>query len=136
MELLLNLLWLALALPATWLWLRGRSSDELRPYNRLHSCLLLTCVLILLFPVVSATDDLHPMRAEVEDANPLKHIVQQAGVHATGLTLLSSFLGVSGFSLGNPSFVICGLLPAFFTVPPQIILSSRDSRAPPFSHLG
>lgn len=42
-------------------------------------CLLaLGCVLVLLFPVISATDDLHAMRAEVEESSVSKRSVHQA----------------------------------------------------------
>ncbi len=34
---------------------------------------------MLLFPVVSATDDLHAMRPEIEESNRSKHISRQAG---------------------------------------------------------
>jgi hypothetical protein len=36
-------------------------------------------MLMLLFPVVSATDDLHAMRPEIEESNRSKHISRQAG---------------------------------------------------------
>jgi hypothetical protein len=66
MELLLNLAWMLLVLPAYWLWQRNT-----RALNRVSSrqCLLaLGCVLVLLFPVISASDDLHAMRAEMEES--------------------------------------------------------------------
>ena len=54
MELLLNLAWLLLALPAYWLWRDSRTTaSRFRPS---HSLLALGCMLIVLFPVVSATD--------------------------------------------------------------------------------
>jgi hypothetical protein len=67
MELLLNLAWLLLALPAFWLW-RGS----------LQCLLALACMLVILFPVVSATDDLHAMRAEMEESPAGKRTVRQA----------------------------------------------------------
>ncbi len=70
MELLLNLIWIALALVALFVFLRGRrvSSQISRvPYRR--SLLALACGVLLLFPVVSASDDLHPAQAVIEDAS-------------------------------------------------------------------
>jgi len=73
-ELLLNLAWLLLALPAYWLWRRGR-----RGFSSLQCLLALGCVLVLLFPVISASDDLHAMRSEMEDSSISKRTVRQAG---------------------------------------------------------
>jgi hypothetical protein len=79
MELLLNLLWSMLALLALGLWWRKtgpmRSMCRL---SRVDQLVLLGCVLILLFPVVSATDDLHPLRQEMEESGPSKRLKQGA----------------------------------------------------------
>lgn len=74
MELLLNLAWLLLALPAYCLWRRG--ARTVTPLQRL---LALACALVLLFPVISASDDLHAMRAEMEDSSINKRTVRPAG---------------------------------------------------------
>jgi hypothetical protein len=74
MELLLNLLWVLLALPAYWLWRRSAQR-----FSSLQCLLALGCVLVLLFPVISASDDLHAMRAEMEDSSVIKRTVRQAG---------------------------------------------------------
>lgn len=66
MELLLNLAWLVLVLPAYWLW--RCSNTSARGFRPFHSLLALTCMLVVLFPVVSATDDLRAMRAELEES--------------------------------------------------------------------
>ena len=70
MELLLNLIWLTLALGA--FWPSCAASAPLPgwrkiPYRR--SLIALACVALLLFPVVSASDDLHPAQAVVEEAS-------------------------------------------------------------------
>jgi hypothetical protein len=80
MELLLNLCWLSLALPAYWLWQREKASrTKPQHFSRWNSVLVLGCMLMLLFPVVSATDDLHAMRPEIEESNRSKHVSRQAG---------------------------------------------------------
>ena len=38
----------------------------------------LGCAFVLLFPVISASDDLHAMRAEMEESSPGKRSVSQA----------------------------------------------------------
>jgi hypothetical protein len=78
MELLLNLAWLLLALPAYWLWRIARGS-RVRSFSSSQCFLALAGALILLFPVVSATDDLHAMRAEMEESGTNKRNVRQAG---------------------------------------------------------
>jgi len=69
MELLLNLAWLALALMAFIAFVQRRKAsgrDFQVPYDM--AFLALVCGLVLLFPVVSASDDLHPTQAVLEDA--------------------------------------------------------------------
>jgi len=51
MELLLNLLWLILALPALLVWRRQSASA------RSSAIVFLGCLLALLFPIVSVTDE-------------------------------------------------------------------------------
>ena len=49
-----------------------------RKFNSLQCLLALGCMLVILFPVVSATDDLHAMRAEMEESPAGKRTVRQA----------------------------------------------------------
>jgi len=79
MELLLNLVWMLLVLPAYWLWRREAGARPERGVSSLQCLLALGCVLVLLFPVISASDDLHAMRAEMEDSSTSKRAVRQAG---------------------------------------------------------
>ena len=74
MELLLNLVWVALALMALSAFQRRRRCCTWTarvPY--LKALLALACTLVLLFPVVSASDDLHPTQAVFEDASKRIH---------------------------------------------------------------
>lgn len=69
MELLLNLVWLTLASLAFCAFTRRRATSVWRSHASHRTALLaLACTLILLFPVVSASDDLHPTQAVLEDA--------------------------------------------------------------------
>jgi len=79
MELLLNLAWLLLALPAYWLWRVSRRAPLQCNFSALQSLLALGCVLVILFPVISATDDLCAMRAEVEESPASKRGIRHAG---------------------------------------------------------
>jgi hypothetical protein len=139
MELLLNLFWLTLIVPAVWMWRRESACDQgRRRFDRIRPFLLLGCVLLLLFPVVSATDDLHAMRQEMEES-PSKRMVKQAGGD-------KSFAGLGSpgalpalilpVPLG-PSDEVCGRVLLVSAVLPQPARSKeRASRAPPFSSPG
>ena len=78
MELLLNLAWLLLVLPAYWLWRSARSVPAARKFHSLQCLLALACMLVILFPVISATDDLCAMRSEMEESPASKRSVRQA----------------------------------------------------------
>ena len=78
MELLLNLAWLLLALPAYGIWRQGVVAKRPNRFNSLQALLALGCLLVLLFPIISATDDLHAMRAEMEEPAATKRSVRQA----------------------------------------------------------
>jgi hypothetical protein len=79
MELLLNLAWLLLAVPAYCLWRGARTAPGSRRFTSLQCLLALGCLLVVLFPVVSATDDLCAMRNEMEESPASKRSVRQAG---------------------------------------------------------
>ncbi|MGA9978772.1 MAG: hypothetical protein WBQ08_09065 [Candidatus Sulfotelmatobacter sp.] len=134
MELLLNLAWLLLALPAYWLW---RRSFATRAQGRLSSrqCLLaLACLLVLLFPVISATDDLHAMRAEMEESSPGKRSARQTTGekssvwHSRWQTLPAVVAAPGSLALLSEG------RHEFFSVPQSELnapLVLRSSRAPP-----
>jgi hypothetical protein len=107
MELLLNLAWLLLALPAYWLWRRGALAKRQSRFNSLQGLLALGCLLVLLFPVISATDDLHAMRAEMEEPGISKRSVRQtsqdkSSARISGLHNPTAILeNTSTFALGR-----------------------------------
>jgi hypothetical protein len=75
---LLNLAWLLLVLPAYGIWRQGALAKRQNRFNSLQGLLALGCLLVLLFPIISATDDLHAMRAEMEEPGTSKRSVRQA----------------------------------------------------------
>ena|ERR1700690_3486559 len=139
MELLLNLFWLTLVLPALWLWRRESVfAQGRRRFDRIRPCLLLICVLTLLFPVVSATDDLHALGQEMEESSPSKRLVKQAASDksSTGLSnggVLPALIVPVSFT---PCHEACGqVLVVSFFLPRKAQCRQRASRAPPFSSL-
>jgi hypothetical protein len=70
MEVLLNTTWLMVAIAAFLFWqVEMEGTPGRREHNRRYSFLALTVVLILLFPVISLTDDLHAEQAAMEDSS-------------------------------------------------------------------
>ena len=134
MELLLNLAWLLLAVPAWWLWRGSRGAPKLSS----RQCLLtLGCVLVMLFPVVSATDDLRAVRAVLEEPQSTKKIVRQASNDKSSLghrllsppALLTTPLS---FALKAERGSLALGTSLFFTAAPSEVFSGR---APPASCL-
>ena len=141
MELLLNLVWLTLVLPAFWVWRRQAAHTKYaRGYSRLRSSLLLICGLTLLFPVVSATDDLHPMRTEMDESSPLKRVVKQSSSYAwaSWLSIPSIFLtrSITDSRICLSSEVCALVSPSSFIFPELLPYGQRDSRPPPALLLG
>jgi hypothetical protein len=137
MELLLNIVWLTLALPAIWMW-RHESvcpGDSCR-LHRIRPFLLFTCVLVLLFPVISATDDLHAMRQEIEESGPSKRMVKQAAgdksdASANVSCALSAWVSPVPVDTNDQ---VCGRVVVISVVlPQQARATERASRAPPFA---
>jgi hypothetical protein len=135
MELFLNLCWLSLLLPAFLLWRQRAGSDSplqgraLRPIIFLGA---LACALILLFPVISATDDLHAMRPEMEES---ERVCRDANRCAGTVHVLhhSSQTALRASAYLIPEFAQIGtILPL---LPPTLGSSSVPApagRAPPF----
>ncbi len=114
MELLLNLAWVLLALPGYWLWRQGAEARQSRRVSSPQFLLALGCALVLLFPVISASDDLHAMRAEMEESSPSKRAVRQASSdkHSAWVNRLQ----------GPPALAAkCGLLPAPESAPLEVL---------------
>jgi hypothetical protein len=141
MELLLNLCWLMLALPAYWLW--RREADSARSGGRstsLGRVLVLGCILVLLFPVVSATDDLHVMRPEMEESTRSKRTLKHAS-NAKSCVWLSgpitqpanTVVGAVSVPVESRGFLV--LIPTT-TPSPAIIVGPTANRAPPVTLLG
>ena len=138
MELLLNLAWLFLALPAYWLWCASSGARAGRKFTALQCLLSLGCMLVILFPVVSATDDLHAMRAEMEESPCSKRTIRQASNEKAPAPKLQSPPALAGATKG---LLIVNdenwhQLPAQDLSVPAPPAIARAGRAPPASFPG
>lgn len=141
MELLLNLLWLTLALPAIWMGLQEPvHAQRYRRFNRFRSFLLLGCILMLLFPVVSATDDLHAVRQEMEEPGTSKRLAMQPAGEKTSVRLhgvgVSAAYLASAFLFRVTSEACAPVIESPTRLPQRVELRTRASRAPPASYPG
>jgi len=136
MELFLNLCWVSLLLPAWLLWRKrtsatGAGHPAARP---LVFVCALGCVLVLLFPVISATDDLHPMRAEMEESKRAFHHPGHCACTIHALAHSPQPVLPSSFSL-MPAFEQIGTVLPF--MPQRLGTFSAPApagRAPPSEH--
>jgi hypothetical protein len=135
MELVLNLAWLLLAVPGYWLWRRRAADEASSGVSSLQFLLALGCGLVLLFPVISATDDLHAMRAEMEESSA-KRAVRQAAAEksSTAVNRLqeSPALLMAAYWLAPPQ------VGGWQMLVPRLVALSRECawhvrRAPPIS---
>lgn len=127
MELLLNAIWLLLLGTAAVLCSFRRSSQQ----QVLRSSLAVTCALLLLFPVISVTDDLHDAQFAMDDFSASKKLHS----YSTGASQASHAIA------GMPSLPVFGHDPLWRAVgridveakTPTLPSSPRtaQSRAPP-----
>jgi len=138
MELLLNLAWLLLALPAYGIWRQGAVAKRPNRFRSLQGLLALGCLLVLLFPIISATDDLHAMRAEMEEPGVSKRSVRQASqdkfsVKVSRLHNSPAILeNASAFALSCDSWRESVIISSSPLAAPSIL---RAGRAPPIFSL-
>lgn len=131
MELLLNLTWLLLAMPAYWLWRQRASTRQL---SSVQCLLALGCMLVILFPVISASDDLVAMRTEMEESPVSKRSLHQGGgdktpiwnAHWHGLGALAA--SAPSFVPNNDRWLQLSSSISFTPVAPALV---RNGRAPP-----
>lgn len=127
MELLLNTIWLLLSGFAIAAWYRVSKSGGTRA---LSSALALACAILLLFPVISLTDDLHATQFALEDSSSSKRILK--GVPAT------SSLFAAGF--GPPAVLLCptqnAVLHILGSVLPESSISVASSTPTPVQGRG
>jgi hypothetical protein len=131
MELFLNLCWLSLMLPAYLLWRQRTSFAGLRSTPAPVFVCILGSALVLLFPVISASDDLHAMRPEMEESERAFRHAGHCASTSPALTHSSQLVLNSSASLA-PEFEPAGTI--LELVPPTLGMLSPlvpAGRAPP-----
>ena len=126
MESLLNSCWLLLVLPGFYLWrFRRRQATPWR------MAVALGCLFFLLFPIISATDDLLALRGDMEESPSGK----SGGAYKYQVTGSPALLPDSAH-LAGPTRTPCGhILEVDTPIPPRALAFILPSRAPPWFHL-
>ena len=138
MELTLNLFWLLLTIPALWLWWQARFA-RVRGRQVRPSAMVLGCLLLLLFPVVSATDDLQAMRPEIEESRTSD--VARASQHGRSAASTDPWVGAAILPSSGlhvlPRFTILAIaLLLAVELRTSTETAVRGERGPPTSFLG
>ncbi len=138
MELLLNLIWVLLAVPAFWLWRReALPSHRSRYLSPVRCVLALGFILLLLFPVISATDDLRAMQPETEECPAGRRACRSAENekgHAPNMGTAPALVGM--FVVFAPADEFRGLIIRSGSQKPVAVLrGAATGRAPPNSLL-
>jgi hypothetical protein len=137
METTLNLAWLGVTVALVWLWRFRWAVSRRDPRSSPNlEVVALVCVLALLFPVISLTDDLHPEIVAVDSVSGKRNarLIAAASVPRRDVTahwgtqLISALLSraVPGASLASTRFEMpLRLLASTFTA------NTRFGRSPP-----
>lgn len=137
MEATLNFLWLVIALAGVWLWrFRWSVSRQGRAHTLRMEAVAMVCVLALLFPVISLTDDLHPETVAVDAASGKRNgcLTAAGATHVRATSLGSGTHHTVGIA-SRPFAAIYWLSLGSLSLPKYRVLSSLASssagRSPP-----
>lgn len=126
-ELALNLLWLLTGAVALWRWsvcCRGRSRRQ-----SFVGLAALSCALVLFFPIISASDDLHAATPAVEDyslsARKVRGAVHRISSHVLYAVPVRSLITMPEAGCEGT------ITPAFVRISAATHAASLTSRAPP-----
>jgi hypothetical protein len=117
MELALNIAWALIAAASytqLFRFLARRAPGEARGPSRAECIIALTCVLAILFPVISLTDDLHEMQATCEEASTSGLVIKKcvAGRLSTPERTLHQVLFIATSVAANFRWTIVGSVAA------------------------
>jgi hypothetical protein len=136
MEVLLNSIWLLVAIGAFLFW--RAQGEEGTTSRRIHSSryhfMVLACALVLLFPVISLTDDLHAEQAPMEDSarSVMKARIQTQECLRAGKSSFPAAVGPAA-DLAAALHLVLGTV-VLIETPLRCLtpVSAHDGRSPPF----
>jgi hypothetical protein len=138
MELILNLLWLMVAVASFALFWRGRGNRTLASWRSVRQIVSLACALVIFFPIISLTDDLHAAQVVMEDSKPAKRFSKSSGAPDAASNFDRSslpFIVVAAGLLPGQSLRLLGLTAALeIRLRVATPAGRTHSRAPP-SHV-
>ncbi|MGA2984035.1 MAG: hypothetical protein ABSG32_09480 [Terriglobia bacterium] len=137
MEVLLNTIWLLVAIGAFLFWRPEKytRTPTARDHKKSFGILALACALVLLFPVISLTDDLHAEQVTMEDSSRaiMKARALAQGCLRAGRTALIAAVTIPPYSADAPHFFFASVLrveKCFFCL---ALIFPHEGRAPPFN---
>lgn len=127
MELFLNLVWLAIAALMVWLWTRHASQDC---KNRRTQLVALIVLILIIFPVISVTDDLMAAQNMAEARSAQREDYAYSNTHPALPYMLAIYSIIFLDSLhASSQFVTADVFPV-----PEIkasVIHPIDNRPPP-----
>jgi hypothetical protein len=135
MELLLNLAWLLVATGAIVLWLRQRGLSPSGRRGLLLQSVALGCALVVLFPAISATDDLHAAQLAVEASDVARKALRSMNTVSSSsavdwLHFLPALLLLAVMTAPRSRYIKLISECSVFRLT-TVVFSSLTSRAPP-----
>jgi hypothetical protein len=137
METTLNLIWLVVTIAAVCIWrFRWSVSRENPRHSTRIEVIAIICVLALLFPVISLTDDLHPEIVPADTVSSKRnHCLLVAGnshpEKSKSLLHAHAFYALSSHSFLELEIVASRILPPEISFPFSSSIFIGQGRAPP-----
>jgi hypothetical protein len=135
MEVLLNIIWVLVAMGAFLFWqAQVEGAARRREHNSRYRFLALTVALVLLFPVISLTDDLHAEQAAMEDSSRSlmkARNMAQGYLRAGGSSFLTAVTNSPHLHSTQCLFSGAVLVIETRALSPTLI-SKHEGRSPPF----
>jgi hypothetical protein len=137
METLLNLVWLAVTVAAIWLWrFRWTGSRRNPRFSTRVEAVAMVCILALLFPVISLTDDLHPETVAVDAASGKRNacLIAASASHVRSATVGSGtqlMVGMTSRRIAAVNWIFSEFTSTFKLLISSYLANDSPGRSPP-----